>query len=139
MPKPLHVHHKLNKGYGWKPGLPSQRFPLYSARVDAAALPPLVDMRPHCPAMYDQGQLGSCTGNAWAGLVAFLWRKEGTTDFTPSRLFIYYNERVLEQDTAQDAGASLSDGAQVVSTQGCPHETSLNFSEFVDGLRYSIN
>jgi C1A family cysteine protease len=91
--------------------------------VEAASLPPLVDMRPHCPPVYDQGQLGSCTGNAWAGLAEFLLLKEGVTDFTPSRLFIYYNERVLENDTTQDAGASLSDGAQVVSTQGCPHET----------------
>jgi C1A family cysteine protease len=122
MPKPLHVHPTLHKGYGWKRGLPTQSHPLFQATVAAAALPPLVDLRPHCPAVYDQGQLGSCTGNAWAGLVEFLWLKESLTDFTPSRLFIYYNERVLEQDTAQDAGASLSDGAQVVSTQGCPHE-----------------
>jgi C1A family cysteine protease len=123
MPKSLHVHHKLNKGYGWKPGLPSQRFPLYSARVDAAALPSLVDMRPQCPAIYDQGQLGSCTGNAWAGLVEFLLLKQESTDFIPSRLFIYYNERVLENDTAQDAGAAISDGANVVSNEGCPNET----------------
>jgi hypothetical protein len=59
----------------------------------------------------------------WWELVEFLLLKEGTTDCTPLRLFIDYNERVLEQDTAQDAGASLSDGAQVVSTQGCLHET----------------
>jgi C1A family cysteine protease len=122
MPKPLHVHPTLHKGYGWKRGLPTQSHPLFQATVDAAALPPLVDLRPHCPAIYDQGQLGSCTGNAWAGLVEFLLLKKGQTDFTPSRLFIYYNERVLEQDTAQDAGAALSDGAEVVSTQGCPHE-----------------
>jgi C1A family cysteine protease len=122
MPKKLHIHTKLGKGYGWKPGLPSQQFPLYSARVEAAALPPLVDMRPHCPAVYDQGQLGSCTGNAWAGMVEFLLLKQGLTDFTPSRLFIYYNERVLENDTALDNGASLSDGANVVSKEGCPNE-----------------
>jgi C1A family cysteine protease len=96
---------------------------LYSARVAAAALPPLVDMRPQCPVVYDQGQLGSCTGNAWAGLVEFLLLKQGLADFTPSRLFIYYNERVLENDTAQDAGAAISDGANVVSNEGCPNET----------------
>jgi C1A family cysteine protease len=122
MPKKLHVHPKLHKGYGWKPGLPTQRFPMYSARVDAAALPPLVDMRPQCPPVYDQGQLGSCTGNALAGLVEFLLLKQELKDFTPSRLFIYYNERVLENDTADDAGASISDGATVISTEGCPNE-----------------
>jgi C1A family cysteine protease len=95
---------------------------MYSARVDIAALPSKIDLRPHCPPVYDQGQLGSCTGNAWAGLVEFLLKKQGLSDFTPSRLFIYYNERVLEDDTAQDAGASISDGANVVSKEGCPHE-----------------
>jgi hypothetical protein len=120
MPKPLHVHPKLRKGYGWKPGLPSQRFPMYSARVEAGALPAKVDLRPHCPAIYDQGQLGSCTGNAWAGMVEFLFLKQGLADFTPSRLFIYYNERVLDNDGPQDAGASISDGANVVARRVAP-------------------
>jgi len=123
MPKKLHVNSKIRKGYGWKPGLPSQRFPMYSPRVEAEALPPLVDMRESCPKVYDQGQLGSCTANAWAGMVEFLLLKQRLPDFTPSRLFIYYNERVLENDTAQDAGASLSDGANIVSSKGCPNET----------------
>jgi len=123
MPRPLHVHPTLNKGYGWKPGLPSQSHPLYTARVEAAALPPSVDLRPHCPAVYDQGQLGSCTGNGWAGAVEFLRLKQGLTDYAPSRLFIYYNERVMDNDVPTDAGASISDGAHVVSTQGCPNET----------------
>ena len=122
MPKKLPVHPKLNKGYGWKPGLPTIKHPLYSARVEAAALPPKVDLRPRCPSVYDQGQLGSCTGNGWAGVVEFLLLKQGLQDFTPSRLFIYYNERVMDDDVSVDAGASISDGAQVVSTQGCPHE-----------------
>ncbi len=122
MSKPLHIHPTLRKGYGWKRSLPTHTHPLFTATVAAAALPSTVDLRSQCPAVYDQGQLGSCTGNAWAGLVEFLLLKEGQTDFIPSRLFIYYNERALEDDTAQDAGASLSDGAQVVSSQGCPHE-----------------
>ena len=98
MPKPLRVHPKLIKGYGWKPGLPRISHPLYSARVELDALPPKVDLRPECPPVYDQGQLGSCTGNGWAGAVEFLFKKQGLQDFTPSRLFIYYNERVLDND-----------------------------------------
>ena|SRR6266404_1705025 len=81
MPKPLHIHPTLQKGYGWKRGLPTTRHPLFKATLEAAALPPVVDLRPQCPAVYDQGQLGSCTGNAWAGLVEFLLLKEGITDF----------------------------------------------------------
>ena len=123
MPTHLHVHPTLKRGYGWKPKLPSIQFPMYAARVEAAALPPSVDLRPECPPVYDQGQLGSCTGNGWAGAVEFLQMKQGLTAFTPSRLFIYYNERVADNDVNTDAGAAISDGAHVVSTQGAPPET----------------
>jgi len=134
VPKKLHVHSKLNKGYGWKPGLPNMKYPLYTARTEAAALPAKVDLRPECPPVYDQGQLGSCTGNGWAGAVEFLLKKQGLPDFTPSRLFIYYNERVIENDVSEDAGASISDGAHVVNTQGCPHENlwPYNISTFAE-------
>jgi C1A family cysteine protease len=120
---PLHKH-PLNKGYGWKPKLPSIQFPLYAARVEAAALPTKVDLRPECPPVYDQGELGSCTGNGWAGAVQFLRIKQKLADTTtPSRLFIYYNERVDDNDVAQDAGAAISDGAEVVTKIGCPDES----------------
>jgi len=149
MPKPLHIHQGLKKGYGWKPGLPTIKFPMYTARVEAEALPAQVDLRPHCPAVYDQGQLGSCTGNGWAGAVEFLFLKQGLEDFTPSRLFIYYNERVMDNDVPTDAGAAISDGAHVVSTQGCPHETlwPYNIAQFAetpppaavaDGLKHLV-
>lgn len=117
-----HRHPKLNKGYGWKPKLPSIKFALYSARVSAEALPPKVDLRPQCPPVYDQGQLGSCTGNGWAAAVEFLRMKQKLPDYTPSRLFIYYNERVDDGDVPQDAGAAISDGADVVHRLGCPDE-----------------
>eukprot|EP00913_Durusdinium_trenchii_P007235 g6800.t1 len=36
-------------------------------------------------------------------------------DFTPSRLFIYYNERYVEGSVDQDAGAMLRDGVKVMA------------------------
>jgi hypothetical protein len=36
-----------------------------------------VDLRAECSPVEDQGSLGSCTGNALAGAVEFLERKEG--------------------------------------------------------------
>ncbi|HJT06826.1 MAG TPA: hypothetical protein VJ747_07870, partial [Stellaceae bacterium] len=63
-----------------------------------SALPPKVDMRESCPPVYDQGQLGSCTGNAIAGAVQFGRMKENLVnkELVPSRLFICYDERVIE-------------------------------------------
>ncbi len=52
-------------GFGWVPDLPDQRDFLYSAPVMVMKkLPPRVDLRPKCPAVYNQGHLGSCTANA---------------------------------------------------------------------------
>jgi len=86
-------------------------------------LPAAVDLRPKCPAVYDQGQLGSCTGNAIAGAVEFDLLKQKAKDFAPSRLFIYYNERVMEGTVGTDAGAQIRDGIKSVGKQGACPET----------------
>ncbi len=111
------------KRYGWRPDLPDHRDHVLEA-FRAAPLPKYVDLRPKCPAVYDQGQLGSCTGNAIAGAMAFALAKEGAipSPFAPSRLFIYYNERALEGTIDQDAGAAIRDGIKVVHEQGAPSE-----------------
>jgi C1A family cysteine protease len=113
------------KRYGWVPDLPDARDHMYAAPVAMmAALPPKVDLRPNCPTPYDQGQLGSCTGNAIAGAVQFEREKQHLKpDFVPSRLFIYYGERVIEGTVGTDAGAQIRDGIKVVAKQGVPPET----------------
>jgi C1A family cysteine protease len=111
------------KHYGWLRDLPDQRDHLYAAPVAAlAALPPSVDLRNHCPPVYDQGQLGSCTGNGIAAALQFERMKQKLTpNFIPSRLFIYYNERVVEHTVNSDSGAAIRDGIKSVAKQGdCP-------------------
>jgi hypothetical protein len=57
----------------------------HAYRVERAqVLPPSVDLRSSCPPVYDQGQLGSCTANAIAGLHEFLQMKQNQpAPFTP--------------------------------------------------------
>lgn len=111
--------------YGWIPDLPDARDHQFSAPMEVlGTLPPSADLRPLLQPPYDQGQLGSCTGNAIAGAVQFDRRKQGQKpDFVPSRLFIYYNERVIEGTVKQDSGAQIRDGIKSVSTLGVPPET----------------
>ncbi len=108
--------------YGWQRDLPDHRDFLYAAPPAAlVSLPTAVDLRPQCPPVYDQGQLGSCTANAIAGAIQFDRRKQKLADFIPSRLFIYYNERVIEHSVNSDSGAQIRDGIKSVSAQGdCP-------------------
>jgi C1A family cysteine protease len=109
--------------YGWLPDLPDHRDHLYAAPVEVAgALPASIDLRAQCPPVYDQGQLGSCTANAIAGAIEFDQMKQNLAQiFTPARLFIYYNERVIEHTVDSDSGAQIRDGIKSVGQQGdCP-------------------
>jgi C1A family cysteine protease len=123
-------------GYGWIRDLPDARDFLYSAPLIRfpQGLPPSVDLRSECPPAYDQGQLGSCTANGVAGAIEFDQRKQGTREFTPSRLFIYYNERVIEGTVNQDSGAQVRDGIKSVVKIGAPPETDwpYDISKFAD-------
>ena len=103
--------------YGWHPDLPDHRDLHYAVpHAVALALPASADLRPGCPPVYDQGQLGSCTANAIAGAIEFDQIKEKLPEFTPFRLFIYYNERVIEHDVQSDNGAQIRDGIKSVLT-----------------------
>lgn len=112
------------KRYGWIPDLPDRRDRIFSAPPSTLrGLPPLVDLRAQHPPIYDQGQLGSCTAQAIAAVLQFDQAKQRQADvFTPSRLFIYYNERVILGTVDDDSGAMLRDGIKSVATQGGPHE-----------------
>ncbi len=135
-------------GYGWNRDLPDGRDLMYAAPVEVVAkLPETVDLRPQCPDVYDQGQLGSCTANAIGAALQFDQIKQQLPEpFTPSRLFIYYNERVIEGTVQSDSGAQIRDGVKSVHKRGAPPETDwpydiTKFSEkpteqsFVDGRK----
>jgi C1A family cysteine protease len=112
------------QGYGWNPDIPDGRDFMYAAPPAVVTqLPPQVDLRTQCPGVYDQGQLGSCTANAIAGALEFDQMKQKEQPFTPSRLFIYYNEREIEGTVASDSGAQIRDGVKSVNQQGAPPET----------------
>ena len=113
--------------YGWNPDLPDARDHMYAAPPHIVAkMPPKVDLRPKCPSIYDQGQLGSCTGNAIAGAIQFdrmRQKLKSAASLTPSRLFIYYNERVIERTVSHDDGAQIRDGIKTVAHQGVCFES----------------
>jgi C1A family cysteine protease len=83
-----------------------------------AKLPASVDLRPQCSKVEDQGNLGSCTANALVGAMEFLERKDQVPYAELSRLFVYYDERVIEHTTKVDAGAMIRDGIKTLAKQG---------------------
>jgi len=112
----------IGRKYGYSR---SQHRNLFAARYQrmAISLPSSVDLQPLCPPVYDQGQLGSCTANAIAAAYQFERMQANLPPLTPSRLFIYWNERVMENDTNEDAGAFGGDGITSLETLGVPDES----------------
>ena len=106
--------------YHWTRDKPDHRDHLFTAVPQI--VPTSVDLRAYASPIEDQGQLGSCTGNAIAGAIELIDKKAGK-QLDVSRLFIYYEERVLEGTVNYDAGAYIRDGIKVCYTKGAPLET----------------
>ena len=85
-------------------------------------LPSKVDLRKQFPPVYNQGQVNSCTANAIAGAMEFdALRQKMKEVYTPSRLFVYYNERLIEGTEGKDVGGQIRDGIKSIANQGdCP-------------------
>jgi C1A family cysteine protease len=114
-----------NVVYGWLPDIPDNRDHMYGAvRKVPAKLPAKADLRPGCSKVEDQKELGSCTANALAGALEFLMKKNKVKFADMSRLFIYYNERVIEHSVKTDSGAMIRDGIKTLAKQGACKEKS---------------
>ncbi len=117
--------------YGWVPDLPDDRDLLYklAAPMALAALPKKASLQDKCPPVLDQDGLGSCTANAVASAHQFDQIKEDALEIiTPSRLYIYYNSRMLSRIIPAelgdgDTGATLRDTVKAIAKFGiCPEE-----------------
>ncbi len=105
--------------YGWIPDLPDHRDVLFGAvRRIPEKLPRKVDLRAHCSPVEDQGALGSCTANALVGMLEYLEIVHKVRYVDLSRLFVYYNERVIMHTVEEDSGAMLRDGIKTLVRQG---------------------
>jgi C1A family cysteine protease len=113
-----------NHGLGWVPDVPDRRDRIFepAPALKAALIPDKVDLRKLCPPIYDQGALGSCTANALSAAFDFDRKKQGKGFMSPSRLFIYWNERDMEGTVDSDAGAEIRDGVKVLVKLGTPPE-----------------
>jgi C1A family cysteine protease len=77
------------------------------------SLPNKVDLRNKLNIIYDQGNLGSCTANAL--LYSFILNDP---TFSPSRLFLYYNSRALDNNIPNDVGSTLTQGINALTKYG---------------------
>jgi len=126
--------------------------------IAAIALPKVVDLRKYDSPIEDQGGIGACTAHAvsgalqlleikkrapsigvllwcknlflgiWRAVSAFFANRPFVYSKNLSRLFIYYNARVLEGTSDYDSGAEIRDGVKVVAQQGACLEKDWNYN-----------
>jgi len=77
------------------------------------SLPPSVDLTDKMPPVYDQGSLGSCSANASCAAYKYAYPL-----VDPSRLYLYFKDRVRRGSVYCDSGASISDNMNVLLNNG---------------------
>ena len=68
--------------------------------------------------IYNQGGIGSCTANAIANAYKIMCILRFNKEVSISRLFVYYNERVMIGKVYEDSGAFIKDGFLSMQSQG---------------------
>lgn len=78
-----------------------------------------VDLREWDSVIENQGSLGSCSGNAMTNAYELTVKRLYPDRFTElSRLFVYYNSRMIDNTTGEDVGAYLRSTLAAVRHQG---------------------
>jgi C1A family cysteine protease len=99
-------------------------------KLNSFDLPKWVDLRSDegCPAILDQGKLGSCTANGSSNALRFILRKNDSEEFQPSRLYIYYFTRVFEGTINEDSGAQIRNVMKAIRKYGACSEIELPYN-----------
>jgi C1A family cysteine protease len=118
-----------NHRFGWMPDRPDVRDIPFKKKITAVPIPipDKVDLRAKCSEIQHQGDLGACTAFAIAGNLEYLDNVPDNIHTDVSRLFIYYNERLIEGNECFDSGAFLRDGIKTLVSQGYCYESAWSY------------
>lgn len=120
--KPTPILNGKKIQFGWKRDLPDLR-DLKFGVTEPIVLPELFDLREQDAPIYNQLESNSCTANAMGGVFQFEQISQQKKNFIPSRLYIYYNTRAIENTISEDGGATLRNTMKAMVNDGaCPEE-----------------
>lgn len=103
-------------------------------------LPTKVDNRKLCPAVYNQGELGSCTAFAVGKGLRETLAKQGDQKHTElSALFLYYETRVRLGgfNKLVDSGGTITDAVAVLKSKGVAPESAWSY-DFMQFIRFRV-
>jgi C1A family cysteine protease len=117
------------RAYGWIRGHHDGRDRLFAPR-SRGILPDEVDLRAEMPAVYDQGQQGSCVEN---GCSAIAWNVIARIQepWSPSRSHLYYEARARRGWQLTDSGSYVRDCLKVMAQEGVLPESEFPYEDSV--------
>lgn len=143
--------HKIQRKWGWKPGLPDHRDHKFSTKhLSIDDFPEIIDLSAYLPPVLSQLAEGSCTAHAITEGFRTERIKANLTDFDFARNQLYYDERAIEGTVDSDSGAMIRDGVKSLTDKGVAHETLWPYVEtdmynqptanvYEDAANYKIN
>ena len=87
----------------------------------------VLDLRKWCSPIENQGHVGSCVGNAVVGSLEFLQIRSGRSLTDLSRLFVYYNSRLMCGDADKDEGTYIRIAMGTLSSLGTCSEAKWSY------------
>lgn len=114
--------------YGWKKQENDPRDNFFGVQ-EPVKLPASFRLVQGMPPVWDQGQTNSCTAHAASAAYEYELSQQHLPDFMPSRLFLYYNERLEEGSQDRDSGATIRDSVKALAKYGTLPENYWPFSE----------
>jgi C1A family cysteine protease len=142
-PAEVKIHRQRVGFLGWRPDKPDLRDWSYeiTRHAGAAELPVrafLPGASKLLPPIRNQGDQSSCTGHGTRSALQYkrMHEKQPPQELSPR--FIYYNGRLIEDTTSQDAGAEIRDVIKGVSKLGATTEDLCPYSEKIFVQRPSV-
>jgi C1A family cysteine protease len=111
------------RNFGWIPDIADITDLLFTPDPSVGIVTS-VDLSPACSSVENQGSLKSCSANALVSALEYLENIEKQKFNDLSRLFVYYNARMIENSIEQDSGIQIRDGIKALQTYGvCQEKT----------------
>ena len=106
--------------YGYIPDIYDHRDHIITFKKTSKTI---TEHRIEMPPVRNQGTLGACTAFAVTASYEHCAIKENLTDFAPSQLYVYWNERSLSGTTDSDSGSSIRNSIKTAAKFGVAANT----------------
>tara|TARA_B110000208_G_C11799546_1_gene441260 strand:- start:2051 stop:2863 length:813 start_codon:yes stop_codon:yes gene_type:complete len=129
------------KMYGWIPDHPNYNDNTYDAPIKNLLINRKIDLRLNCPGICNRKNIGSSVAHAICYVYEYnIIKHDMNNIFIPSKLFLYFNQRLLKHTQEFDCGSSIRDGLSILDKIGIcsevvyPYDISLIYDKPSDEI-----